>query len=130
LTQKQKTGASDRATITGSRVADSTVFLMLATLAAVGSWRLRVYFRVTVAEVRATRTDTNGSSHEIELPLNFVRTRAATYPPEVLLNDLAARMESFTRDEAPASRTQWTVRYSYDSSRLDRVCVFDFPALR
>jgi hypothetical protein len=102
-------------------VADSTVFLMLATLAVVGSWRLRVYFRVTVAEVRATRTDINGSSLEIELPQNFVRTRAATYPPEVLVDDLAARMENFTRKEMPATRTQWTVRYSYDSSRLDHM---------
>jgi hypothetical protein len=120
----------DRTSIAGSRKADRALFLMLATLAMVGSWRMRVYFRVTVAEVHATRTDADGSRHEIDVPANFVRTPAATYPPEVLMKDLASRMEIFARRTAPASSTEWTVHYSYDSNRLDEVRVFVFPRER
>jgi hypothetical protein len=117
----------DRNTITGSRAADIALFLMLAAAATVGSWRVRVYFRVTVAEVQATRIDADSSRHEIEVPADFVRTLAAVYRTEVLMNELASRMELFSRRVAPASRMQWTVRYSYDSSRLDKVRVFEFP---
>jgi hypothetical protein len=115
------------ATITGSRQLDIALFLMLATVALVGSWRLRVYFRVTVAEVHATRIDADGSRHEIELPANFARTLAATYSTTVFMHDLAVRMERFSHREAPAARIEWTMRYSYDSSRLDQVRVFVFP---
>ena len=91
---------------------------------------MRVYFRVTVAEVSATRIDADGSRHEIDLPANFARTLAATYGPEVFMNELASRMELFAQREAPASRIEWTVHYSYDSSRLDRLRVFVFPVKR
>jgi hypothetical protein len=120
----------DRNTITGSRAADVTVFLILAVIAIVGSWRLRVYFRVTVAEVRATRIGADGSRHEIEVPADFVRTLAAAYRTEVLMNELESRMELLSRRVAPASRTEWTVRYSYDSNRLDQMRVFEFPRQR
>jgi len=119
-----------RTTISGSRTVDSGLFLLLATLAIVGSWRVRVYFRVTVAEVAALRIDDDGSRHQIELPTNFARTLAATYPPEVLLDELGRRMELLARRNIPTSRTELMVHYSYDSSRLNHVRVFEFPRER
>jgi hypothetical protein len=115
------------AAITGSRQLDRALFLMLASVALVGCLRLRVYFRVTVAEVHATRIDADGSRHEIEVPANFVRMLAATYSTTVFMHGLASRMEAFSHREAPAARIEWTVRYSYDSNRLDQVRVFMFP---
>jgi hypothetical protein len=118
---------ADRTTITGSRATDRAIFLMLAALAIVGSWRMRVYFKVTVAEVRATRIDADGSRHELGLPANFARIPAAQHSPNAMLDDLAARMELFARHEPATSRIQWTVRYSFNSSRLDHVRVYVFP---
>ncbi len=119
-----------RTTISGSRAVDRGLFLLLAAFAIVGSWRVRVYFRVTVAEVEALRIDDDGSRHRIELPANFARTMAATYPPEVLLDELGRRTELLARRNAPTSRTELIVHYSYDSSRLDQVQVFEFPGER
>ena len=53
---------------------DLALFAILAAIAFVGSWRMRVYFRVTVAEVQAARIDADGSRHPIEVPANFTRT--------------------------------------------------------
>ena len=36
-------------------------------------------------------------------------------------------MERFSRREAPESLIEWTVRYSYDSSRLDQMRTFVYP---
>jgi hypothetical protein len=130
LKGEQAIAEADRATVTGSRAADGALFLLLVVVAVVGSWRMQVYFRVTVAEIRATRIDADGSRHEIEVPANLGHTLAATHPPQVLLDELAPQMESIARREEPASRTEWTVRYSYNSSRLDHVRVFEFPAQR
>ncbi len=106
---------------------DLALFAILAAIAFVGSWRMRVYFRVTVAEVQAARIDADGSRHPIEVPANFTRTLMATYSTPKFMNELTSRMERFSRREAPESLIEWTVRYSYDSSRLDQMRTFVYP---
>ena len=88
---------------------------------------MRVYFRVTVAEVSAARIEADGSRHPIELPANFARGVSATFAPADYMNELTFRMRHFTEHESSAAHIQWKVRYSYDSSRLDRERVLTLP---
>ena len=118
--QKASAGVATFLTVSGSRRVDLVMFAMLAVVAILGSWRMRVYFRVTVAEVTATRIEADGSRHPIELPKDFARGIVATYSQADYLNELTSRIRHFTNAEAPTSSIEWKLRYSYDSSRLDR----------
>lgn len=89
---------------------------------------MRVYFRVTVAEASATRIEADGSRYAVELPSDFARGIIATYSQAEYMNELTWRMRHFTEAAAPA-RIEWKLRYSYDSSRLDRERILMLPAM-
>ncbi len=121
-------GVTTSLTVSGSRRIDLAMFALLAIVAIIGSWRMRVYFRVNVAEVSATRIEADGTRHPIELPQNFARGLSATFAPVDCANELTFRMRRFTEHEASTAHIEWRVRYSYDSSRLDRERVLTLPA--
>jgi hypothetical protein len=139
-----------RILVTGARWSDLLLCLLLACLIVGTSGRLRVYFRVFVAEVSVARVDADGRRHPLPTPEAFRRVGSPTPSPPAALERLVRRIESHaspsgvhTFHASPDAsgpdasrppraglphepRIVWTIRYSFDSARLDRTRVVAF----
>ena len=120
--------------VTGSRRRDVLVFLSLMCFVLATSYRLRVYFRVTVAEVSVVRVASDGTRQVLPTPEQCRRLWAATQPPVAFLERLELCIRTYMRDSSllrqaePGSRFEWIIRYAFNSPRLDHQQVIVFKA--
>jgi hypothetical protein len=92
------------------------------------SYRLRVYFRIMVMEVEATRINPDGSRLPLLIPPKFHRALGvwATESPEVVLEYMAQHIRAYTRRTAvalrtePGTRFEWVIRYSQHTTQVDQ----------
>ncbi len=122
----------------GARRWDLTACAALALLAIVASLGLRVYYRVTLAEVTLVRVDPNGAHHVLPVPDavwgTAQRSQAARQRPAEMLRALEAQIRDFMATaplaaSAPlGARFEWRIRYSENTLRLDREATVVFVA--
>jgi len=118
--------------VTGSRRGDILLFLFLACLVIATSYRLRVYYQVTVFEVSVVRVDPDGTSRALQTPEQFQKMWSVDKPSKVvpgLESGIRAYMSnhSSSLQTQSGTRLEWTIRYSFNSRLLNqqRVIVFD-----
>jgi hypothetical protein len=96
------------------------------------SYRLRVYFQITVVEVSVTRFTPNGVKDVLPTPMQFRRMPIALSPPSNVLDLLDRRIRSYMHSSSllskaePGTRFEWQIRYAFNSTRLDRRRVLVF----
>jgi hypothetical protein len=108
------------------------LFLFLACLVIATSYRLRVYYQVTVFEVSVVRVDPDGTSRALQTPEQFQKMWSVDKPSKVvpgLESGIRAYMSnhSSSLQTQSGTRLEWTIRYSFNSRLLNqqRVIVFD-----
>ena len=110
--------------VTGSRRGDILLFLFLACLVLVTSYRLRVYFQVTVLKTSVFQISPDGSRRLLPTPDEFHQTWSP-HEPSTAISRLEAMISAYMRDlpliskVKPGTRFEWVIRYSYNSRRLD-----------
>ena len=118
----------------GSRRADLLAAGVLALLVLAGSPFVCVYHRVTLMDVSVVRIEPGGRRTAVSTPSRLGHRRAGPWAvprgPAAALRALEARIHRLMRAEpamatAPAgTRFEWTIRYSGNSTRLDRTAVY------
>ncbi len=123
-----------RTFVIGSRRRDYLLFLLLACFVVITSYRLRVYFRVTVAEVSVVRVASDGTRQTLPTPEQCSRLWSATLPSPVFLERLEHCIRMYMheslllRQAESGTRFEWVIRYAYNSTRLDQQRVIVFAA--
>jgi hypothetical protein len=119
--------------VTMSRRGDLILFFfLLACMLVLTSYRLRVYFQITVLEVSVTRFAPSGVKEVLPTPRQFQRMPIAVNPPQVVLEMLERRIREYMYSSSllskaePGTRFEWQIHYALNSVRLDkhRVLVF------
>jgi hypothetical protein len=118
--------------VTGSRRYDLLIFIVLACLVIATSYRLRVYYRVTVFEVSVVRVDPDGTRRALQTPEQFRKMSSADKPSKVIpglesgIREYVSNHSSSLQTES-GTRLEWTIRYSFNSRLLNEkhVIVFD-----
>ena len=127
-----KSSPNKRPYITGSKKTDIIAFIVLVCLILVTSYRIRVYYRVTVAEVQLVRVNPDGEV--IWVPTdNIVRLFAlASRPPKVIWDSLDYITELYVRNYLkfykvePGTQFKWTITYSHNSTVLEDKRIISF----
>ena len=118
--------------VTVSHWCDLVIFLLLVGLIIVTSYRLRVYFRVTVVEVSLIRIAPNGIRQVLPTPKQFRRMWSATEPTRVALDLLERNINEYMYKSSllshaePGTRFDWLIRYAFNSTLLDKQLVLVF----
>jgi hypothetical protein len=99
-----------------------------------GSPFLRVYYRVTVMDLSVVRIESDGRRSPVPTPSSIwnpaARVRAARRPPSTTVRALDLRIQQLMRGDPaiaaapPGTLFEWTIRYSENSTRLDRRMVY------
>lgn len=118
--------------ITGSKKTDIIAFIVLVCLILVTSYRIRVYYQVTVAEVKLVRVNPDGKV--IGIPTkNIVRLFAlASSPPKVIWKSLDYITESYVKNYLksntvePGTQFNWTITYSHNSTVFEDRRIISF----
>ena len=91
---------------------------------------LRVYYRVTVYEVSVERIDADGTRTKLETPNAVDQLILWHLEADEVLTRLRRAIDGWMegsgalREISEGARVEWTVRYSYNSARLDERRVF------
>ena len=119
------------ATLTGSRRVDAGIFALLACWVVASSPLLRVYFRLTVTDVRAFAVLPDGERRELQMPAaTSMRSFGTQRPAEEEVAWVEARIRERTPHSRvwnrlpPGSQIEFRVRYGERPDVLDREHVF------
>ncbi len=118
----------------GSRRADLLATGVLALLVLAGSPFVCVYHRITLLDVSVVSIAPDGRRTAMPVPPSLGHRRARPWAvqqgPAAAVRALEARIRRLTRAEPamatapPGTRFEWTIRYSENSTRLDRTAVY------
>jgi hypothetical protein len=120
-----------RTFVTGSRRGDLLVFTLLTCLVIATGYRLRAYFQVTVVDVSVVRVSPDGTRQTLPTPEQFRRTGLAA-KPSAAISKLERRIEKYMKNyprllqDKPVDRYEWIIRYSFNTTLLDREHVIVF----
>lgn len=115
-----------RPTVTRSKTLDRVVFAVALLLLVLGSTRLIVYAHVTPIRVSVTGVTSTGRQVPLETPAPFTRVGWDREELEGAIRSYATTYGGL-RLMAPFERLEWTMQYSVDSVRFDKVYVFTTP---
>jgi hypothetical protein len=110
-------------TVTGSRVADTIVFVALALLSIGAARGIRVYHSVTLAEVTLVRVAADGRRETLPTP-DAIAGLGGISPPRNILRRARAQIRAHVRsrglgaDDPPGTRYEWVVRYGGAATSL------------
>lgn len=94
---------------------------------------LRVYYQVTVFDVRVVRVNANGARTPLPTPRNLAgRSMLANHGAASVLAELERRIARVMQHDSlftsgPASSFEWTIHWSENSTRVDRTRVLVLP---
>jgi hypothetical protein len=121
-------------TLTGSKRADLLIFGVLLGLLLLKAPHLRVYYRVTVVQVKVERVDPAGSRTPLPTPEEFQRPGKGRWRGDQVQGRLVPMIQDFMktsewgRTARPGTRFEWSLRWSEDSNRLDQGHLFVWEA--
>jgi len=122
----------DESSITGSPARDLVLFTLIACLIVITSFRLRVYYQVSVFQVHVTQISQDGSRKVLPTPKYFQRIGSSAHRPDVVLEKAKYQIRKYMResapfeDVAPGSSLEWDIRYAFNSTKLDQKFVMSF----
>jgi hypothetical protein len=99
--------------------------LLVLVLMLLAAPALRVYYQVTVYDVRVVRMDANGARTPLPTPRTLARpSRLAIYGAAYVLPELERRIARVMQHDStfmsgPASSFEWTINWSENSTRVD-----------
>jgi hypothetical protein len=114
-----------RSMVTGRFAGDVVLLVVLASVVVLSVPRLRVYYNVTVVDVTVQRIGPDGRREQLNTPEQFAHfergyTRGDRVP-ETVERAIDRYMAGLGAEaEAAGTRYEWTVRYSHNSTKLDR----------
>lgn len=118
----------------GSRRADLLAVGALALLVLAGAPFVCVYHRVTLMDLSVVRIEPDGRRTAMSVPSSLGHRRARPWAvqrgPAAAVRALEARIRRLMRADPamatapPGTRFEWTIRYSENSTRLDRAAVY------
>lgn len=117
----------------GKRGADLFVAACLLAFMLAGSFIMRVYYRITVFEIEVVEVAADGSRAPLATPESIARLRLWHLSPPELLDALDSQLQILSESEPwrqailNGSYFEWTVRYSFNSPRLDQRRIFSYP---
>jgi len=122
--------------ITGSEKSDTTVFITLLVLLLIGSYCLRVYYSVTVADFKVVYISPEGTKQRLNIPQQYKKSFIASKSPKLLLESIEDTVRKYIVGsglffnylyKTPGARIELIVDYSYNSTKLDKkkVIVYD-----
>ena len=118
--------------VTRSKYVDLIIFMALLCIILATSYRLRVYYQFTVAEVSLVRINPDGDRTIIPTP-NFIHSYGlVTQQPRIVWNltekFINTHMKEYLEKFAVENGTQfdWIIRYSNNSFDLDKERIITF----
>ncbi len=118
--------------VTGSKHVDLIIFTVLLCIIIATSYRLRVYYQFTVAEVSLVRINPDGQRINIPTP-NFIQSLGlVTQQPSIMWNltenFINNYMKEYLGNFAVENGTQfdWIIRYGKNSFDLDQQRIITF----
>lgn len=109
--------------VTGSKRGDAILFLALACAIVLGGTRLRAYYRVTVAVIDVACVAADGTRRAVTTPESFRRAGSSVRPVHTI-PVLERRIRAYAREHPGGQRSdarlEWMIRYSFNSTALDR----------
>jgi hypothetical protein len=99
------------------------------------SYYLRVYYRVTVIDVRVEYATPEGTTETLPRPAKFTKNRLAASSPDKLFRNLGEEIDRYMQSSGwylyylykePGARIDWIIRYSYNTTDLDQRKVISF----
>ena len=124
-----------RVTLTSSVRLDLLLIVSFLIFLISTSYFLRVYYRVTVTDIKIVYTSTEGKVRNLRTPAVFKKNWLAASSPDELLEDFEGKINKYMQFSGwylyylytkPKARLDWTIRYSYNSADLDRKKVLSF----
>ncbi len=119
--------------IFGKREADLFIAACVLVFLLAGSFIMRVYYRITVYEIEVVEVAADGSRTLLPTPESISRLRLWHLSAPELLDALDSQLQLLQLGEPwreailNGSHFEWTVRYSFNSPRLDQRRVFAYP---
>ena len=120
--------------VTRSKYVDLIIFTVLLCIIFATSYRLRVYYQFTVADVRLVRINPDGDRIIIPTP-NFIHSYGlVTQQPSIMWNlvekTISNSMKEYLENYDVENGTQfdWIIRYSNNSFDLDKERIITFKA--
>ena len=118
--------------VTRSKYVDLIIFTVLLCIIFATSYRLRVYYQFTVADVRLVRINPDGDRIIIPTP-NFIHSYGlVTQQPSIMWNlvekTISNSMKEYLENYDVENGTQfdWIIRYSNNSFDLDKERIIIF----
>lgn len=122
--------------ITGSRKSDTAVFITLLVLLLIGSYFLRVYYSVTVADFNLVYISPECTQQRLSTPTQYKKNFFASESSQLLLESIEQNMRKYIGGsglflnylyKTPGARIILTIDYSYNSTKLDqkKVIMYD-----
>ena len=118
--------------LTRSKYVDLIIFTVLLCIIFATSYRLRVYYQFTVADVRLVRINPDGDRIIIPTP-NFIHSYGlVTQQPSIMWNlvekTISNSMKEYLENYDVENGTQfdWIIRYSNNSFDLDKKRIITF----
>lgn len=124
---------SRRALVTHARRYDRLAMWLVLVLMLVAAPALRVYYQVTVFDVRVVRMNANGAGTPLPTPRDLARpSRLADHGAAYVLAELERRIARVMQHDSmftsgPAASFEWTIHWSENSTRVDRTRVLVLP---
>jgi hypothetical protein len=116
---------SNNVTITGSRAGDLSIIVVIAGAMLLLAPRLRVYYQVTMVQVRVQRLAPDGTRVDLPTPVEFQHVGDGYWSAETVVPQLRPRIEAYmsgsprAMDVTPGTQFDWTIRWSENSQALD-----------
>jgi len=113
-------------TVTSSIRKDVFIFIIIAAMMIVSSFRLTVYYRIFAAEVSLFYVNADGIESPLTTPEKFRKIGSPAYRKGKALRRLEHHIRNYmgglpvTFHLDPGSRIEWRVRHSFNSSKLDQ----------
>jgi hypothetical protein len=99
------------------------------------SYFLRVYYRVTVTDIKIVYTSPEGVAGNLSTPAEFMKNWLATSSSDELLEDFEGKINKYMQTSGwyldylykqPKARIDWTINYSYSSADMKRKKIISF----
>ena len=117
----------NKISITGSRKWDTALFFLLLVFLLIGSYYLRVYYTVTVADYYLVYVSPSGAEQRITLPPREKKYASASVSTQTLLDSIEDRMKKYIGSsglylnylyKTPRARIELIINYSHNSTKL------------
>jgi len=124
-----------RIIVTNSKKVDLALLLVLFLVLLVGTPFLKVYYSIVVTDIKVIHTLPDGSRKHLPSPTVFKKNWLAGKSPDFVLEDLENRIGIYTKSsgwylfhlyKTPNAKIEWIIKYSHNSTKLDRVKVIKF----